>query len=341
MTNELARIGTLSEAGIVANQVASRNVFADYRQRKSSNSLDAHRADLATFAEYICSAGADCPDANELQNYPEAWQGVTWGLVAGFVQWMLGQGLALSSVNRKLSTVKVYAGLAAQAKVIDGSELALIKTVKGYAAKEFKKVDDKRKDAGKATRTGTKKAKGAVLDVEQAKALKAQPDTPQGHRDAVIMALLLDHGLRVGELVALQVADINLTKGVMRFYRPKVDKTQTHKLSKDAKAALRAYMPDAPALGPLLRGSLKSGELSGPGMTRMSITRRVGLLGDALGIDNLSAHDCRHFWASHAVEKKVDPFRLMQAGGWTSMATVKKYVEESEIANDGMVDAGD
>ena len=56
--------------------------------------------------------------------------------------------------------------------------------------------------------------------------------------------------------------------GELRFYRPKVGKTQTHKLTKDAVKALREYMPHAPALGALLRGSLKSGQLSDPGMTR-------------------------------------------------------------------------
>ena len=352
-TTQLAALGTMSAAGIVANHVASRAVFADYQQRKSKKSLSAHFSDLATFAEYICSAGADCPTADELQNDPDAWQGVTWGLVAGFVQWMLGQGLALATVNRKLSTVKVYAGLAGQTQtgefnekgkpiyMIDGDELARIKNIKGFAAKEFKKVDDKRKAAGRATRKGSKKAKGAVLTTEQAKALKAQPDTPQGRRDAVMMSLLLDHGLRVGELAMLQVTDVDLAAGELRFYRPKVSKSQTHKLTKGARAALRAYMPEAPAMGPLLRGSVKGGALSAPGMNVTAITVRVGKLGAALGIDNLSAHDCRHFWATRAIRKGADPFAVLQAGGWTSMATVQKYVDETAIANAGIDDSGD
>ena len=103
------------------------------------------------------------------------------------MQWLLAQGLALATVNHKLSTVKVYDGLAAQAGVIDGGELALIKHVKGYAAKEFKKVDDKRQDVGRATRVGHKKPQGAVLRAEQARALKngnplGDESDPQGQR---------------------------------------------------------------------------------------------------------------------------------------------------------------
>lgn len=338
MTNELMIGHSIAEAGAVANMVAGRGVFADYRQRKATNSLNAQYADLKTFAQYLAAAGIVAPSADELQSNPEAWQGVTWGLVAGFVQWMLTQGLALTSVNRKLSTVKVYAGLAARAEVITGSDLALIKTVSGYAAKEFKRVNDKRNEAGQATRTGHKKAQGATLTPEQAKALKVQPSTPQGRRDAVIMVLLLDHGLRVGELAGLQSNNVNLQTGELVFYRSKVSKTQTHKLTKDALSALRAYMPDAPAMGPLLRASRKNGELTEAGMTERSISLRVGQLGSRIGVDGLSAHDCRHFWATRAIRKGASPFAVLQAGGWTSMQTVQKYVDETTIANAGIAE---
>lgn len=346
MTNELMTVAkgeivtgaSVAEAGIVANVVASRNVFADYTQRKSTNSLRAQRSDLATFAQYLSAAGTLAPSADDLQGDPGAWLGVTWGLVAGFVQWMLGEGLALTSINRKLSTVKVYAGMAAQAKAITGDELSLIKTVKGYAGKEFKRVDDKRIDDGQATRTGHKKQHGAALTPEQAKSLKEQPDTAQGRRDAVIMALLLDHGLRVGELAGLQSTSVNLKTGEMQFYRSKVSRTQTHKLTRDALAALRAYMPDAPAMGPLLRASRKGGELTEAGMTERSISIRVGQMGSRIGVDGLSAHDCRHFWATRAIRKGASPFAVLQAGGWTSMQTVQKYVDETIIANAGIDD---
>jgi integrase len=69
-------------------------------------------------------------------------------------------------------------------------------------------------------------------------------------------------------------------------------------------------------------------------MTERSITRRVGELGERIGIDNLSAHDLRHSWATRAIRKGTDPFALQQAGGWTSMQTVRKYVDESTIANE-------
>ncbi len=86
------------------------------------------------------------------------------------------------------------------------------------------------------------------------------------------MTLLIDHGLRVDELADLQITAVNLVSGQLRFYRPKVDKTQTHKLTK---AALVAYLPVALALGPLLRDGLKGGELAGPMLAHYAHCVRV------------------------------------------------------------------
>ena len=90
------------------------------------------------------------------------------------------------------------------------------------------------------TRKGAKKAQTVSLTPEQAARLKAQPDTPQG-RATLLPCLLLDHGLRVGEVAGLAVRDFDLAVGELRFYRPKVDKIQSHRLTADTLVAARAY----------------------------------------------------------------------------------------------------
>lgn len=334
MTNELIITRSMGEAGQVANQVAGNHVFADYLSRKSSNTLRAHRADLDTFCAFLADAGVHCEGGEVLQTDPTAWAGVTWGLVQSFVKWCLSQGVSIATVNRRLSTVKAYAALAAKVGILERSELAMIKDVAGYSHKERNRVDEKRGQ----TRTGHKKATNTTIDPSEATALKHQPDTPQGRRDAVMMCLLLDHGLRVGELAALTVADVDLKIGELRFWREKVQKQQRHRLTKDTLKALRAYMAtDALAIGTLLRGSNKSGLLTDDMMSVRGINKRVGVLGEAVGLDGLSPHDCRHYWATRAIQKGTDPFALLQAGGWNSMTTVKRYVDENKVANDGVV----
>ena len=85
----------------------------------------------------------------------------------------------------------------------------------------------------------------------------------------------------------------------------------------------------------MLRGSRKGGELTEAGMSERAITKRVNTLGEQIGIEGLSAHDCRHFWATYWAGK-VDLFRLQEAGGWNSLAMPRRYTEDAQIANDGM-----
>ena len=250
----------------------------------------------------------------------------------GFINWMLDRGLAIATVNHKLKTVKVYAALAAKSGVIPTDEYTLIRTVVGFAPKEFSRVDAKRT----TTRTSGKKAQSTVLRPAQVADLKVQPSTPQGVRDQLLMCLLLDHGLRAEEVAELPVTAIDTKSGELRVYRGKVDKTQTHKLTAATLRAWVAYQPYAPGIGFMLRGSRKGGSLDDTRMSTRAIYNRVGVLGEAIGIDALSPHDCRHSWATRATRAGTDPFALMQAGGWTSMQTVAKYVDETTVANEGV-----
>lgn len=325
------------EAGQAANFVASQGVFLDYQIRKARNTLVRQRGDLALFAQYLGEAlqGAKpSPSGPMLQAEPSAWIGITWGIVEGFKRWMLQSDYAVSSVNIRLSTIKVYTRLASKAGIIPPSEYTLIKAVEGYRRTEAKHLDELR---GKQRR-GSKKAFATTLTREQAASLKSQSDTAQGRRDTLLMCLLLDHGLRCGEVARLSVTDIDLKEGVMRFYRPKVDKVQTHKLTTDTLRAIFVWFTsgDAPQEGALLRASQKDGQLTSAGMTSRAITKRVRVLGEALGIKSLSAHDCRHYWATHAARNGTDAFSLQEAGGWSSLAMPRRYVEAAKIANEGI-----
>ena len=221
---------------------------------------------MRLFAEYLVSVGVTV-DPAALGSEPTAWAGLSWGVVDGFVKWMITEGYAVGSVNIRLATVKRYTELASKAGAVDPGSLMLIKAVKGYSPKEAGRIDDRRAAADLPTRLGHKKAGAIVLDRQQVATLKNQPDTPQGRRDRLIICLMVDQGLRVGEVAGLQVGDFDLSARQIVFYRAKVHKVQTHDLTKDTYQAAAAYLAqDGPALGPLLRGSRKNGELYAPGM---------------------------------------------------------------------------
>ncbi len=72
-------------------------------------------------------------------------------------------------------------------------------------------------------------------------------------------------------------------------------------------------------------------------MGERAITKRVSALGEAFGLSALSAHDCRHAWATRAARNGTDPFALQEAGGWNSLAMPRRYVEAAKIANEGVI----
>lgn len=358
----------LARAGQAANRTAADYLFADYRQRRAQKTVKTQTAALLLWMQYLGEVSAASEllaeatdwalthfDAESLdvmaeyaqlqhvslpitysahycQYVPAAWQGVTWGLIEGFVKWLLNQGYSLASVNNRLSAVKVYIRLAAKAGIISPTEQALIREVRGYGRTEGKRVDELREQ----TRVGHKKEEAIVLTAVQARQLKTQhPPTPQGIRDRLLLCLLLDLGLRASEVAALTVADL-AEPSYVTVYRQKTDTTDRMELTADLLAALADYQRYMRQSGALLRGSRKNGKLTNQVMSVRAVGSRVKILGrDILGIWELSPHDLRHTWATRAA-KGSSPFVLRDAGGWTNMQTPGRYVERARVVNEGI-----
>ncbi len=358
----------ITAAGQAANRVAADYLFADYHQRRSPQTLRTQTAALIRWVEYLqkvkaathllaeattwASTKFSPGDIEKLQLYAEtqatslplvyaasycqhqanAWQGVTWGLVEGFVKWLLKQGYTVVTVNNRLSTIKVYVRLATKAGVIPPAEQSLIREVRGYGGREGKRVNTKRPK----NRLGHKKAEAIVLTPEQARRLKTEhPTSPQGIRDRLMVCLFLDLGLRASEVAALKVEDL-LEAGRISVYRQKTDHTDQMVLSADILHALTAYQPYKRPSGTLLRGSRKDETLTEEVMSVRAIGARIKVLGrDILGIWELSPHDLRHTWATRAA-KHSNPFVLRDAGGWSNMQTPSRYVERANVVNEGI-----
>jgi integrase len=345
--------------GQAANRAAGAAALADYRRRKSANSLRTQDAALDLFARFLADlagrgraaaagAGLDLADLDAaaaawadldgaaLATSAATWRGVTWGIVEAWRSALLQDGYSVATVNNRLSTIRVYAGLASKAGAVPVDELTLLKAVGGYGATEGKRLDERRPRA----RVGPKKAAAVPLSLDQARALKRPADdTGQAARDALLMVLLLDHGLRVGELAALTVGALDLDAGMMTFYRPKVDKVQTHRLTAAALTAARRYLAMRPAGAPagLWVASDRRGRLLARPMSARAISKRVSLLGLDHGAAGLSPHDCRHYWASTAAKSGTGVFSLRDAGGWSSVAMPARYVAAADIANEGVI----
>ncbi|MEO6890978.1 MAG: tyrosine-type recombinase/integrase [Ktedonobacteraceae bacterium] len=112
-----------------------------------------------------------------------------------------------------------------------------------------------------------------------------------------------------------------------------MDKTQTHLMTGETLQAARCYIEEARPGGP----SLFEGFTPGQPLTTRAINKRVGELGRLVGIERLSPHDLRHTWATRATRHGTPLERLRQAGGWAGLSMPLRYIEESAIANEGVI----
>ena len=341
-------------AGKAANRAESLKAFSNYRDRRAANTTRRQDADLELFTDYLKSIGVR---VGSLSTDPRAWQGITWGLVSNFVQWQLQEGYAVDSVNVRLSTIKIYAGLALTAGTLTAETYAMIRTVKGYGYKERVNIDGKRKAAGYETRRTIKarmtrkdstpvqthrKKEPIFLNKSQRDGLILDVKTQQVKRDNLLILLMLDHGLRISEVALLQVGDFNISNRILKFYRPKTKQTDIHRLTDRTWKAAREYFQIAPAEGCIWRASAMKnegkkarGKLTNQGMSTNAIYKRVELAGRRIGIEGLSPHDLRHTFAERA---KQSPTKILQtAGGWNSESMPLRYQKAGTIANDGLI----
>ena len=323
---EAALIPLSADIGQVANDVARQTLLSDYQARKSVQTLRRQRADIALFEQFLGSAGHI---ARGFASDLSGWSIVTWGLVEAFNRWQLEQGYATGSINVRLATVKAYCQLTTKAGYLSAQDLALIKSVEGYRLADARNVDEKRVQT---RRPDAKKASPVSLSPAHATLLKRQPDTQRGHRDALLMCLLLDHGLRVGEIADLNTGSMNLQSGELTIYRHKTNKTQVHYLTPDTYQAARSYLIECDPS----QGSLFVGICSKTRVNTRSVNERVAQMGEQIGIKGLSPHDCRHFYATDALRNGTDIKSLQDAGGWNSPAMPLRYAESAKVANSGV-----
>ena len=328
----------LKAFALTANSYVAYNAFTSYQGKKSANTNRRHRAELETLREFVQTSGATLPE-NIFFTNPESWEIITSGIVESFMQWLLKNGYEVRTINVRLSTIKVYAQLAFKAGTIDNIQRLMIKDIKGFTARERANINDKRDK----TRIGNKKESPTTLRKMQVLTLKdVAGKKPSDLRDAVLMHIFLNHGLRVSEVELLKVNCIDIDKGLMYFVRPKmrghIQETAVHKLQAETIQLLKEYLqaiPNPTPDSPLIRGSLKSGTLLESGMSTRAINKRVAELGNRLGVDHLSPHDLRHDVITDASQHN-DVIDVKNLGGWTNLNRVLDYVNAQEIDNEGI-----
>ena len=334
----------LWRAGHAANHAFSHDVFAEFRKTCRPNTIQRHTYDLRTFSIFLATAGIQRTE-QDLSSDPMAWHGMTYGILAAFRVWLEERGEAVGTIKARIATIHQYCKLAGPppygAGVLSAEELAAILNVKGYNGKAARNLDEERKRRGIPTRVGTKKAAFTAINETQAEKLKrttTPPPPPQriprehdqllAARDALMLCLFIEHALRCGELVALDIESIDLERHTLSIYSEKTHTFNVHQLQEHTEAAARVYLAQfGRSTGPLFTG------YHNQRITTRAVNKRVGILGEILGFTQrrLSPHDLRHFFTFDALEHGL-PLDLVQGiGGWTSPYMPLLYAKRATI----------
>lgn len=165
------------------------------------------------------------------------------------------------------------------------------------------------------------------LDVEQINALMTAPNplTLLGTRDRAILETLYSAGLRIGELVALNLEDLDEFHGALRV-RGKGKKERLTPLGGKALAAIEAYLKTRFAkLGHVSQGALFVNR-GGKRITDRSIRRKLNKYMLQAGIPtHISPHTLRHSFATHMLNAGADLRSVQEMLGHENLSTTQIY----------------
>jgi integrase/recombinase XerD len=282
----------------LAGQIARLLDYQTVERGLSRNTLEAYRRDLLRYGRYLAARGVtDATRADE-------------PAVAGFVAEVAGVEYAEGRRYRTASVARM---------------LASVRSLHTFLLREG---DTAVNPAEGVQRPKVPRNLPRPLSVDEIGSILGAPpggDVP-GIRDRAILEAMYGAGLRISELVGLDVDDVDLEEGSVRALG-KRNKERIVPLGSFAVDAVSSYLTRArPALarphtGPALFLNLRGGRLTrqGAAMILKAAARRAGFDG------RVTPHTLRHSFATHLLEGGADVRVVQELLGHASLATTQIY----------------
>lgn len=284
MTAQLVTLEAQPSAVVVSTADAARQLVDSFLAGRNERTLRAYAQDLEGFRAFVGTATVE----GAAQVLMAQGHGPANGLALRYRNALVERGLAPATVNRRLAALRSLVALARTVGLIPWKL-----EVAGVKAESYR-------DTRGPGRGGVK-----ALIAEAAGRLD-----PKGVRDLAVVRLLHDLALRRGEVVSLDVADVDLERGTVAV----LGKGRTQKalltLPAQTRAVVAAWLEvRGTEDGPLFVNFDRAGK--GDRLTGRSVARIVEELGSCVGLA-VRPHGLRHAAITEALDATGGNVRVVQ-----------------------------
>ncbi|NLW17628.1 MAG: site-specific tyrosine recombinase XerD [Firmicutes bacterium] len=273
-------------------QIEEYLAYLSVERGLAPNTLDAYGRDLRAYARFL--------QKHNVNSFRDAEKDA----VRAYLEELQNMGRASSTISRNLAAIKSFYQFLLAENLIEKDPTAHLESPK------------------------VEKRLPRVLNLNEVEALLNQPtlENPHSIRDKAMLEVIYATGLRVSELISLDLTDINLEAGYLRCLG-KGDKERIVPLGSVAIKYLELYLQVA--RHELVR---RSGETAlfvnhhGRRLTRQGFWKILKRYAQEAGIDvNITPHTLRHSFATHLLENGADLRSVQEMLGHADISTTQIY----------------
>lgn len=260
----------------------------------SRNTIESYARDLRRLGTDLEKCGGDPLTADQQQ-------------LAGHLQGLRRNGLSPRTVNRALVSIRGFYG-----HLVEMGERSDNPAVNLTPARLWRRLP-------------------TVLSEDEIERLLATPDpnTPLGLRDKAMLELLYATGLRVSELVGLELSQLRLDVGFLVAFG-KGGKERAVPVGEAAESWLKRYLVDGrPALVKGRHEKVFVNRFGRP-LSRQGFWKLLKGYGATAGVGELSPHTLRHSFATHLLEHGADLRAVQMMLGHSDISTTQIYTHIHE-----------
>jgi len=267
--------------------------YLESEKNASEHTLRAYSADLRQFHRFV---GED----DEFD--PES---VTHLLLRRFLAHLREESCSKATINRKVSSLRAFFRYLVREQLCKSSPVESLRS-----PKKDRKLPN-------------------FLETDEILALLNTPDPTQlqGKRDRAILETLYSSGLRVSELVGLNVEDVDFVSESVRV-RGKGKRERQTPVGRHALQAIRDYLSarDAPGTPPIQDPRALFLNRFGARLTSRSVARMLEVCIARCGLaGKVSPHTLRHTFATHLLNNGADLRAVQELLGHSSLASTQVY----------------